>query len=334
MGELGAIEAGKAFVEYVLDDSKLDSQLGKISHKLNAMTSNVALLLAGAGATAFAASAVAFGSIGDELEKMSVKTGLSVENLSELKFAAAQSSMDLDTLQKAFKNLQENGIDPAQFDEIAAEIRSIPDATARAEASIDMFGKWGQALLPLIQNLPQLRDQARALGLTMSTEDAKGAEEFHLALEAGEAQIVALSSAVGGAIAGPLTDFLKWSQGIVATIIEWIQNNPALVTGIAAATGVLFAMSAAMKGLAIAAAIAEAFTNPVALALSLVAGAGAAAYVSYATSGSSAALAPAGTAAAGTNGKLGSQDSGGAIVDRLDKLVMLARNSGTVAGVG
>ena len=47
----------------------------------------------------------AFVSLGDELDKMSKRTGFSVEALGELKFAAEQSGASLETIEKAAKRM-------------------------------------------------------------------------------------------------------------------------------------------------------------------------------------------------------------------------------------
>ena len=44
-----------------------------------------------------------FADLGDELDKMSARTGFSVEALGELKFAAEQSGTNLDTVESAAK---------------------------------------------------------------------------------------------------------------------------------------------------------------------------------------------------------------------------------------
>ena len=239
------IEAGKAFVEFLIKDDKLDSGLLKVADKLKGVGKTASLAVAPLIAT-FAAAAAIFASTGGALDDMHRRTGLSVESLSELSYAAQQTGTDMGVVEKATKALQQNGIDPLRFDEIANDISQIPDHTARAQKAMDIFGsKAGVALLPLLEDLPKLREEARRLGLVMSTEDSQAADAFGDALDASKAQVMALAAQIGGAIAGPLTEFLVWSQGVVASVIGFVHEHPLMVRGIALVAAAIAAASGA-----------------------------------------------------------------------------------------
>ena len=61
---------------------------------------------------AFGVTAVkSFLDTGDELDKMSKRLGISVESLSELKFAAEQSGASLDDIEKGVKKLSSSVFD-------------------------------------------------------------------------------------------------------------------------------------------------------------------------------------------------------------------------------
>ena len=81
----------------------------KGSTKAFAAVRKAALGLAIGGAVAIAGFAIAsiknFADLGDELDKMSKRTGVSVEALSELKFAAEQSGADLNAIEKSLKKM-------------------------------------------------------------------------------------------------------------------------------------------------------------------------------------------------------------------------------------
>jgi len=239
------IRAGKAFVEFVIGDKKLDGQMARIGKRLTKLGS------IGVAATApilggFAAAVLTFSSVAGSLDDLSNRTGVSVEKLSELKFAAEQNDATVGDLEKAFQSLQQKGIDPARFDEIAADIASIEDPTKRADAAMTLFGKRaGSALLPMIMELPEAERRAREMAVTLSTEDAVAAGRFGEALDASKAQLTSLAVQIGAAIAGPLTEFLTWSQGMVAGVIEFVKENPNMVVAIAATTAAIAAVSAA-----------------------------------------------------------------------------------------
>src|SRR4051812_28253390 len=60
-----------------------------------------------------------FESVGSQLHDLSEVTGINVEKLDFLKYAAEQSGAGLETLTKAARELQTKGIDPNRFEEIA-----------------------------------------------------------------------------------------------------------------------------------------------------------------------------------------------------------------------
>lgn len=265
------IEAGKAFVEFLIKDDKLDSGLLKVADKLKGVGKAGSLAVAPLVAT-FVAAATVFASTGSELDILSKRTGLSVESLGELKYAADVSGTSLEAIEKAFKKLQKEGVSPEQFDQILADLSQIPDTTERAQKAIDLFGsKTGTQILPLIDSLGELRGEAERLGLVMSSQDAAAAHELEKAFEGSKAQFVALLAQIGAAIAGPLTDFLLWSQGIVTSVIQWVHENPRLVRTIAAVTG---AIAAATGGLVTFGVILTIITlHPIVAALTLIAAA-------------------------------------------------------------
>src|SRR5579885_1790805 len=209
------IRAGGAFVELFADDSKLVRGLRAAQKKLQAFGAVVQSLgkgLFGIGAglgTPMATAAKLFADAGSDLVDMSQRTGASVEALSELGYAAEQSGSDLATLEGGLRKMQKavvaaaNGSDSAvatlsqlgltaqqlqrlspdqQFELIADRLAQIQNPAERAALAMELFGKTGTSLLPLMTNgaegIIALRQQARELGLVMSTEDAQAAEAF------------------------------------------------------------------------------------------------------------------------------------------------------------
>ena len=156
-----------------------------------------------------AAAAGSFADAGDELDKMSARTGFAVESLSELKFAAEQSGSSIETVEKGSKRLSstildaQNGLASAtdaldalgvsvsdldglnpeqQFQVFATALAGVEDASTRAALAQDVFGRAGTELLPLFQQgeegMAALRDQAVELGAVMSGDAAKSAADF------------------------------------------------------------------------------------------------------------------------------------------------------------
>ena len=153
---------------------------------------------------------------GDEFNKLAQKTGISTEALSALDFAAKQSGVeDLgESLIKLNRSMSEafqgSKTQIAAFEALGVSIkdaqgnlrpteqvlRDIADAFARFQGdqsspakvaiAMDLFGKSGAALIPLLnggsKGLDQFMKRARELGLIIDGETAKASEDFNDAL--------------------------------------------------------------------------------------------------------------------------------------------------------
>lgn len=256
-----AIEAGRAFVKLLVDDKDFASSLKGSLQKLSAFSSQslrAAGALAGVGATITAPFAIAtklFTQAGGELQTLSQRTGITAQSLSELKFAAEQSGASLETIGRAAKEMQKNGLDPRTFDSVIASISKIADPVQRAQAMFSTFGKAGAELIPMLGNLEKLRAEARNLQLTMDPEAASAAEALGNAMNALKLQSQALSAAIGSAVAPSLKKAAEWLQLFNSHAIQFIKFAPGLVSLVAglgaAISGIasgLAALSSAAKG--------------------------------------------------------------------------------------
>jgi lambda family phage tail tape measure protein len=138
---------------------------------------------------------------GDELLKMSKQTGISVENLSKLKYAAEVSETSIDSLNvgmRAFQNalagtndegkdttilLRSLGVtakDPFEaLQQVSAAMRDIGDASIRSKVSVELFGKSGRDLIPLLLELKEALEDAKKNAHIFNKEDAEAAATFN-----------------------------------------------------------------------------------------------------------------------------------------------------------
>ena len=112
-----SIEAGSAFVRLFTKDVELTRGLKRAMQQVKRFGAGVAKLgvkLAGLGvglAAGLAAAAVQFAKSGDEIAKMSKRTGVSTEALSKLKFVASQTGTNFSMLENAFRRMQRSIVD-------------------------------------------------------------------------------------------------------------------------------------------------------------------------------------------------------------------------------
>jgi hypothetical protein len=168
--------------------------------------------------------------VGDALAKMSQRTGVSVESLSELKHAAEQSGSSLEDVEKALKHMAKEGIDVSTFDQVAAGIAAIEDPTKRAQEAMKVWGKSGTALLPMLGDLQALRQEARDMGLVMSGDAANGAVRVGDMLQNLWTTVKAGTMAIGQAVAPFLEVALPAVQAFATHALKAIQTAGAFIS--------------------------------------------------------------------------------------------------------
>jgi hypothetical protein len=249
------IRAGRAFVEAYLDKTKLDRGLRAVSSQLKAFGAGISSLgkrfaALGTGiVTPLLAATKSFMTIGNQLDKMAARTGMSTNALSELGFAAEQSGASIEEIEKSVRRMQKaigaasdgplkalQGMAPEdQFMAIAEGINSISDPTAKAAKAMEIFGRSGTMLLPMLGDIKALREEAKRLGLSIGPEQAKQAAELEDAWNRAKRSFGAIAVAIGSTLAPMLTGLAdKIKDGIQVTR-EWIsEHKPLIVTLFAA----------------------------------------------------------------------------------------------------
>lgn len=265
-GNAQGIRAGQAFVEIFADDSKLARGLKQAQARLKTFADGVKaagtpMLKFGAmlGGPIIAA-AKSFAEAGEGLNTMSKRTGVTVEALSELKYAASQSDVSMEAFETGIKKMQKalgeaqqgsagatqalaqlgltvsdlQGKAPEQqFKMLASQLAQVEDPSRRAALAMELFGKSGTDLLPLMEKggagIEELQKEARRLGLTMTTESAQSADDFSKAMKEMWASISSATKSVGAAVAPVLKDVAKWIGDAALTARAWIKDHKELV---------------------------------------------------------------------------------------------------------
>jgi hypothetical protein len=255
------IRAGRAFVELGVSD-KLTAGLRRAQKQLEAFGAglrSIGTRLAGIGVAAAAGllgTAKVFSEMGDVLDKMSIRTGVSVEALSELGYAAELSGADLEALEAGVRIMQRTlgeaaqgtstavealdrlglsaaqlaGLSPEQqFKVLADRISKVSDPTLRAAIAMEVFGKAGTKLLPLMADgaagIEAMQEEARRLGLTVSTETARDAAQLNDALGTLWKVLKQGVFTIGGALAPLLKDIAERITRIIVSATAWIKAN-------------------------------------------------------------------------------------------------------------
>ena len=149
---------------------------------------------------------------GEELNKLSKQTGVSVEELSKLKFAAEQSDAKIEDVAKAFQILSKNmaeasvnaksqfaralvamGLELKEtdgslksqsklFSEIATKFKSYEDGAEKAALAQALFKKFGMAIISFLneggEGIDKLKNRLEELGAVMGTDMAVASDQL------------------------------------------------------------------------------------------------------------------------------------------------------------
>ena len=266
MASQNDIRAGRAFVEVFTDDSKLQQGLLAINKRMEAWSQQLsgmgmrAMVAAGALSLPFVTGAKVFSSFGDQIEKMTYRTGMGSEALSEISYAAQICGTDIKAVEISIKGMQKtlsgaadelgsaekklaklgltlgdlDGKKPEeQFFILLERLRDIKDENIRAATALAIFGKSGTQLLPMVaagsKGIAELREEARKLGISLSAEDAKSAAALTDDLTRLKTALTGVSLAIGSAVAPAIQTVTQFFTNNIAIVSEWLREHKSLV---------------------------------------------------------------------------------------------------------
>lgn len=153
----------------------------------------------------------------DEIDKASIRMGITAEKYQELAYAAGQCGVEMSTMEQAAKKLEGTDL---SFDDAIASIMELSTAEERSAKAAELFGdKIAYNLSPLIEQSGEefdgLIDRANQLGLVMSGDAVKAGVEFGDLMSDLKQSLNALKNSLGAAFVPMINDFLK---GIIAYI--------------------------------------------------------------------------------------------------------------------
>lgn len=256
------IRAGKAFVEIYADRTQLQRGLKAVSADLRAFGAGISSLgkkfmVLGAGiVTPLLLASKRFMTFGSELQHMSERTGISTNALSEFGYAAELSGTNIEAVEMAIKRMQNaigtategplkrlQGLSPEeQFMAMADQLNAIEDPTMRAAKALQVFGRGGTAVIPMMKDLRALRAEAVASGRSLGPEAAADAEALDKAWERLGLQLKGIVVTVGASLAPMLTGIAVAVKDNLAAARKWIsEHKPLIVTLFAAGTAAIAA---------------------------------------------------------------------------------------------
>ena len=192
--------------------------------------------------------------LGDALNKMSARTGATVEWLSAMSFGAERSGATIETLEQAIRKLNkaiaeaQQGnrtpyevfrrlrIDPAsmefrnmdagaQFELVARRLNEVQSQAEKTRLAMALFEEGGVMLLPLLGDIDKLKQKARELGIIMTKEQADTAAALLDAWTNLKYQLNAIFMSLGEAIAPALKQVVTWLSKMVKPIQSFVNEH-------------------------------------------------------------------------------------------------------------
>jgi TP901 family phage tail tape measure protein len=246
-------QSGRGFSQ---TESRLDSLANKAAGVGRVMTA------VGAAITGtMMASLTSAARYGDEIAKAAQITGVAVEELSKLRFAAEQSGLEFGALQMSLRGMQRSAAEAADgmeqyeqayervgvsvkkadgtiksaeelINDLADGFSKMEEGTLKAATAQEIFGGRGVALLTMLnqgsEGVKELTERAEELGIVWDKDAAQAAERYNDALN--EVKLAAqglgqtLVTTLGPGIAEAAENFAE----AIASFREWADEHPKL----------------------------------------------------------------------------------------------------------
>jgi hypothetical protein len=227
--------------------------------------------------TAFAGMVKASSDYGETLNKVSIQTGITTEQLSALKYVAEQEETSFDALTVGLKKMSVTAVqNAAAFEGIGVQVKdasgamrpmndilldaakrfaSMHDETKRTALEVEIFGRSGSDLNELLlrlgtEGLAPATAKVQELGLEMSGKTAHAADDFNDSIKEIEGAVLGLSNAVASALLPELTDTSHSLRDAIIAAKDFAKEHEALTRAIGLSGVALTGVGGFLLGLA------------------------------------------------------------------------------------
>lgn len=266
--------------------NQLSAELDRAKNDVKAFASGlgsyhkqIGIAATAAGASILAAAGMsikAYVDQGDALNDMSMRTGISVESLSELSHAANMAGTDIRTIELGIKKMAKTTLDANegmatyqrsfdrigvsyadlqgmspedQFEKIAFALGGVEDASVRAATAQEIFGRAGTQLLPLLADgadgMAKVREEAHKLGIVFDQEAADKAAKMDDDMTRLTASTDGLKFALAEALLPTINTLTNKITEVTIKVREWMEEHPLLssvLMKVAVAVGAVLAV--------------------------------------------------------------------------------------------
>ena len=263
--------ANEVVINVNANTAKAKAGLAGIADKMKAVGRGATVaggLITGLGV----ASVTQFATMGDEVQKMALRTGFSTEALSELRVAADLSGSSLKGMETGIRRMSKVIVDAkdglaeskdaldrmgvsvddlmgkspeVQFEILTMALADMSDKTEQVATAQEVFGRAGTALLPMMAEgaagLEAMKQKAHEMGVVFDQEAADKAARLADSFTTLKGSVQGVMLAIAEQLAPVITDVAEKVGTAISKISAWTDANPGL-------TQVIVLVSAAVGG--------------------------------------------------------------------------------------
>lgn len=276
-------------------DASLGAALASVRQSLGSVSATLAkagaaLGAMGAGITGpIVAAAQQAAKSMDEIADAATRAGVSTEFMSELGYAASLAGATMQDVEKSVWTMSRalaeagkgakapldalraigleardlQGLGPEeQFLRIADALAKVQNQGTRAASAQALLGRSGSAMLPTLsggrEGVSGARTEARRLGLSVSSEDARLAQDYAYMQYRVGAALRGLGITIARVVLPSMERMARMMTNLVVNVREYLDQNPQLIQyaydigrGLLYASGALLGLAGAFKGLSV-----------------------------------------------------------------------------------
>ena len=254
-GFINALEPSKKLLENMFDKpmtlgvrfkevlNQVKISLGKVKATIDAIPASIKAIAAALGiviaAVKLIKNAIKVSELGDQIDKMSQKVGMSTRAYQQWAYVLERSGVEVSTLQSAMRQLTRRvdkadlfakiGISDAKamsaqdlFAATVSQLQKIEDSTTRARIAYEIFGGQYSELMPVL-NMTNQETQALVgnynnLNAAMNYGLVKASAQLQDSITDLKLAFQGLKNTLGAAIIPLLTEVVKWITNIIVAV--------------------------------------------------------------------------------------------------------------------
>jgi hypothetical protein len=206
---------------------EIDGEAFAVAEKLLGAVRGGMVGLAAAGAAvgmAVVAAAAKTAAYADATAKAAERTGIAVDSLQALQYAAERADVSAGDLEGALRFAAKRGVKDLEGELLRAaeQFERMPDGAEKAALAMKLFGKQGTALIPMLNKgtagLDEMTAKAQDMGLVLGADTQEQAAALKDTLEDVQGYLRGLAYT----IAGP---FLKPIREALERLAKWIREH-------------------------------------------------------------------------------------------------------------